>query len=297
MTETWGGIEAGGSHFVCAIGSDPGNLSAEITFPTTSPEDTLAQTIDFFQTNCDSSLSGIGIGSFGPLDLHPSSPNYGHLTSTPKLGWEGTDILGSIKKAVRVPVVIDTDVNAAALAEHLWGSAIGLDSFVYVTVGTGIGGGGIMGNRPLHGLIHPEMGHMLIPHDFGKDHFSGVCPYHGNCLEGLASGPSISERWGTSPDKLPDSHPAWDLESEYLALAIVNLVHVLSPERVVLGGGVMKRHFLFPSIRSKVRRLLSDYVTAPELNEEIETYIVKPQLDSRAGVLGAIALARSAKST
>lgn len=294
MTEVWGGIEAGGTHFVCAIGTGPDDVAAETSFPTTNPDETLARAVDFFRSSEGPELTAIGIGSFGPLDLEPASPTYGHVTSTPKAGWEGTDLVGALRDALGVPVAIDTDVNAAALAEHLWGSAIGVDDFVYITVGTGIGGGAMAGGRLVHGLVHPEMGHMRIPHDPDADRFDGVCPYHGDCLEGLASGPAIQRRWGSPAESLPDDHPAWDLEAAYLAAGVVNLVCALSPRRVVMGGGVMERPPLMPLVRARVRELLGGFVQAPELLDGIDGYIVTPALGTRAGVLGAIALARQA---
>ena len=294
MTETWGGIEAGGTHFVCAVGSGPGRLEAETSFPTTTPVETLARAIDFLRGNSGSGLAAVGIGSFGPLDLREGSPTYGRVTLTPKLAWEGVDMVGPVADALGVPVALDTDVNAAALAEHLWGAATGVDDFVYVTVGTGIGGGAMAGGRLVHGLGHPEMGHMRVPHDRDADDFDGVCPYHGDCLEGLASGPAIERRWGRRPGLLPDDHPAWELEAGYLAASIANLVCTLSPRLVVMGGGVMERRSLLAKIRAGVRDLLAGYVRAPEVADAIDEYIVTPALGARSGVLGAIALAQRA---
>ena len=193
-----------------------------------------------------------------------------------------------------MPVALDTDVNASALAEHLWGAAMGVDDMVYVTVGTGIGGGAMAGGKLVHGLVHPEMGHMRVPHDRGADDFDGACPYHGDCLEGLASGPAIERRWGRRPELLPDDHPAWELEAGYLAAGVVNLICTLSPRRVVMGGGVMERPSLLPRIRAGVRELLAGYVRAPEVSDAIDEYIVTPALGARSGVLGAIALAQTA---
>jgi fructokinase len=294
MTQTWGGIEAGGTHFVCAVGSGPDRLDAEASFPTTTPIETLARATAFFREDAGAGVGAVGIASFGPLDLRPDSPTYGHATSTPKPGWEGIDLVGTVSGALGVPVAIDTDVNASALAEHVWGAAIGLTDFVYITVGTGIGGGAMAGGGLVHGLVHPEMGHMRVPHVRAVDDFDGVCPYHGDCLEGLASGPSIERRWGREPEKLPDDHPAWGLEASYLAAGVVNLVCTLSPQRVVMGGGVMERPSLLPLIRTKVQELLGGYVRAPQVLDSIDDYIVTPALGTRSGVLGAIALAQRA---
>lgn len=294
----YGGIEAGGTKFVCAVGSGPDEIRAEVRFPTTTPQETLQQAVEFFQAQearLGERLTAIGIASFGPVDLIPQSPTYGFITSTPKPGWRNVDIVGYIRRALKVPVGFDTDVNGAALAEGLWGAAQGLDTFIYLTVGTGIGGGGMVGGKLIHGLLHPEMGHLRIPHDRGRDPFEGRCPYHGDCLEGLASGPALEARWGVRPENLPPDHPAWDLEAEYLALALHNLVCALSPQRVILGGGVMKQAHLFPRIRARLRDLLNGYIPVPAiLTEEIEAYVVPPALGDRAGVLGALALAMRA---
>jgi fructokinase len=284
-----GGIEAGGTKFVCAVGSGPDDIRSQIEFPTTTPDETIDWATEFFRS-ADSGLAGIGVASFGPVDLDPSSPTYGHITTTPKRGWAGTDIVGRVGRALALPVGFDTDVNGAALGEHRWGAAQGLDTFVYLTVGTGIGGGGMVAGELMHGLVHPEMGHIRVPHDRAADPFPGVCPFHGDCLEGLASGPAIEARWGESPEVLPRDHAAWPLEAHYLALALVNFICILSPQRIILGGGVMKEEQLLPLIREGVQELLNGYVQAPEVLEEIEGFVVPPALGDRAGVLGAIAL-------
>jgi fructokinase len=289
----YGGVEAGGTKFVCAVGTGPADLRAVIEFETTTPEETLRRTIGFFEEqNTLEPLAALGVASFGPVDLDPESPTYGTITSTPKPGWAGTDVRGRLGLAFGVPVGFDTDVNGAALGEHRWGAAQDVSTFVYLTVGTGIGGGGLVRGRPLHGLVHPEMGHMRVPHDRQLDPFPGICPYHGDCLEGLAAGPALETRWDQPGEKLSHDHPAWALEAEYLALGLTNLILTLSPERIILGGGVMARRHLFPLIRTRVQRLLAGYVTAPAVLDEIDRYIVPPALGDRAGVLGAIALAR-----
>jgi fructokinase len=275
-----GGIEAGGSKFKCAAGSGPDD--AEIAeFPTTTPQETIGRVGEFFRAR--EPVESIGIASFGPIDPNPESPTYGYITSTPKRGWRDFDFAGTVRRVLGTPVAFDTDVNAAALAESRWGAAVGLRNFLYVTVGTGIGGGALVDGRLLHGRLHPEMGHLRVPHDPVRDPFAGNCPYHGDCLEGLAAGPAIQTRWGAPGHLLPDGHPAWDLEAEYLALGIMSWTCVLSPERIVLGGGVMQRAELFPKIRVRLSELLNGYLEAPE--------IVPPKLGTRAGVLGAIALA------
>ncbi len=228
-------------------------------------------------------VGAIGIGSFGPVDPNPQSKTFGYITSTPKLAWRNFDFAGAIRQALGVAVAFDTDVNAAALAEHRWGAAQGLDDFIYVTVGTGVGGGGMSNGRLLHGRMHPEMGHIRVPHDRARDPFAGNCPYHGDCLEGLVAAPAIQARWGQPPHLLPAGHPAWKLEAHYLALGLANWICSLSPMRIILGGGIMQHVELFEMVRSEVTGLLNGYVESPE--------IVPPALGARAGVLGAIALA------
>ena len=289
----YGGLEAGGTHFACAVGTGPEDLRAVDSFATTTPSETIARAVEFFRLQQRRrGLSGIGIASFGPVDLDRGSPTYGHITSTPKPGWASVDLPGAVRRSLGVPVGFDTDVNTAALAEHTWGSAKGLDTFLYLTVGTGIGGGGMVNGRPMHGLVHPEMGHIRVPHDLALDGFAGCCPYHGDCLEGLACGPAIERRWGVPPESIPPGHPAWDLEATYLGMAVANYICTFSPQRIVIGGGVMRQPQLLPLVRSNVQRLLGGYVRASEILDHIDRYIVAPSLGSRAGVLGAIALAR-----
>lgn len=294
MKRLLGGIEAGGTKFVCAVGRGPGELKAEARFPTTTPSETIARAVEFLrQAAGDETLAAVGIGSFGPIDPDPRSATFGRITSTPKTGWADTDLAGSVARALGVPVGFDTDVNAAALGEHRWGAARGLDTFVYLTVGTGIGGGAMAGGRLLHGLLHPEMGHLLIAAR-DDDDFPGICPFHGACLEGLASGPALEKRYGQRAETLPDDHPAWELEAHYLALGLANIVCVLSPQQIVLGGGVMARERLFPAIREKLRALLNGYVEAPAITLDNDEFILPPGLGHRSGVLGAIALAERA---
>lgn len=289
-----GGIEGGGTKFVCILGRGPDDIVAETRIPTTTPDATLSRVVEFFRTEsarAGATLAALGVGSFGPVDLHEGSATWGYITTTPKPGWAQADVAGRLKREIGVPVAFDTDVNAAAIGEARWGAARGLDSFVYVTVGTGIGGGGILDGRPMHGLLHPEMGHVLVPHDRAIDPFPGVCPYHGDCLEGLATGPALQARWGQPAETLPADHPAWALEAHYLALALANLALTLSPQRIILGGGVMEQAQLFPLIRREVVALLAGYVKAAEIQEGIESYVVPPGLGNRSGRLGALAMA------
>ncbi len=288
----YGGIEAGGTKFVCAVGSQPDDLREMTRFHTTTPDETIRQAVAFFRAHQQQSkIAAIGIASFGPIDLHPQSATFGYITSTPKPGWANTDLRGAIHRALDVPVAFDTDVNGAALGEYRWGAAQWLDTFVYLTIGTGIGGGGLVRGQLMHGLVHPEMGHIRLPHDWQADPFPGACPFHGDCFEGLANGPSIEMRWGSRGEMLPPDHPAWTLEARYVALALTDYICTLSPQRFILGGGVMKQAQLFPMVRRQVQQLLNGYVQAREILQRIDEYIVPPALGDKAGVLGAIALA------
>ncbi|HID52333.1 MAG TPA: ROK family protein [Anaerolineae bacterium] len=290
MGKLFGGIEAGGTKFVCAVGTGPDDIRAEARFPTTTPAETIGRAAAFFQEQ--EGVTAVGIASFGPIDPDPHSPTYGHITTTPKPGWANVDLGGEIQRALGVPIVFDTDTNGAALGEWRWGAAQGLDTFIYLTIGTGIGGGGMVNGRLLHGLIHPEMGHIPLPHDWAQDPYPGRCPYHGDCLEGLAAGPAIAERWGIPGPELPPDHPAWELEAHYLALALRSFICTLSPQRIVLGGGVTAQRQLFPLVRQKTQAYLNGYIQSPAILREIDAYIVPPALGSRAGVLGALALAQ-----
>lgn len=284
-----GGIEAGGTKFVCAIGTGPDDIRAEARMQTRMPVETLEEAAAFFRDQ-PALPAAMGIGCFGPVDPQPASPTYGYITSTPKDGWANTDVAGYFRRALGVPVVFDTDVNAAVLGEHRWGAAQDVTTFLYLTIGTGIGGGALVDGKLLHGLLHPEMGHILVPRAPGDD-FEGLCPYHHTCLEGMAKGPSLTARWGRPGPELPADHAAWTTEAHYLAMAVVNFVLTLSPERVIMGGGVMHQRQLFPLIRAAVREKLGGYVQKPEIIEHMDDYIVPPGLGDRAGVLGAMALA------
>lgn len=290
----FGAIEAGGTKFVCGVGTGPGDLTLA-RFPTASPLATLESVSRFFREQAGSRLDAIGIGSFGPVDLEPGSPAFGYITSTPKIDWRNFDLAGAVARATGVPVGFDTDVNAAALGEARWGAAQGIADFLYLTVGTGIGGGAIVNGQVVHGLAHPEMGHIRVPHDLAKDPYPGGCPYHQDCWEGLASGPAIEARWGVAAAReLPPDHPAWTLEAHYLALGLATLVCTLSPRRIVMGGGVMDQRHLFPAVRRELARLLNGYISVRALSDEIDRYVVPPQLGDRSGVLGALVLAERA---
>jgi fructokinase len=293
MTQIFGGIEAGGTKFVCAVGTGPDDIRAEARFATTTPEETIGHAIEFFrETAAAHPPAAIGIASFGPIDPRPKSPTWGFITSTPKAGWAQVDFAGPIRDAFGVPVAFDTDVNGAALGEHRWGAARDIETFIYMTIGTGIGGGAMVNGRLLHGLLHPEMGHMAITLRPGDD-FPGTCPYHPSCLEGHAAGPAIEKRWGIRADLMPADHRAWELEAHYLSQGLADLVCALSPQRFVLGGGVMEQVQLFDLLQEKVPAALNGYIEAPEITDRCEEFIVPPKLGNRAGVLGAIALAET----
>ncbi len=299
MIAVYGGIEGGGTKFVCAVGSGPDELHSVCSFDTEGPEETLDRAAAFFGEQQEAlwrqgsaKIEAVGVAMFGPVDVRPGSPSYGHVLSTPKAGWSGADILGPLSESLGVPLVLDTDVNAAALAEWRWGAACECDPALYLTVGTGIGGGVFVNGRPLHGLLHPEMGHIHVRrHPNDPASFLGICPFHGDCLEGMASGPALEQRWGSRPEALPVDHPAWDIQAYYLAQAVVTCIYTLAPERIVLGGGVMRGPGLLAKVRREVRILLKGYLRSEAVGAGIDAYIVAPALGDRAGVLGALALA------
>ncbi len=291
MEELYGAMEGGGTKFVCAVGSGPDKIVDEIRFQTTTPSETLDQAIAFFKKY---TLASIGLAPFGPLDLNPQSHAFGSIAATPKPGWSNTDILGRFRRHFQVPLAFDLDVNAAAYGEYHWLPINrDVDSLVYFTIGTGIGAGVIVNGKVVHGLTHPEAGHIRLPHDIQKDPFPGGCPFHGDCFEGLANGPAIGKRWGQPADTLPDDHPAWKLEADYIAYAIANVIFLLSPQRIVLGGGVMERSQLFPLIRRKVCEILNGYISSPTMAGSLSEYIVPPGLGKRSAILGAMAMAKS----
>jgi fructokinase len=288
----YGGVEAGGTKFVCCVASGPGSIVEEVRFATTTPDETLKKTIQFFEPFVqDGRIKSIGVGSFGPVDLDPASLTYGYITATPKPGWSHTDVRGILEQALKLHIVIESDVNAAAVGEAMWGASRGLDPSLYLTIGTGIGGGYIKDGRPLLGLVNPEMGHLRIPHDRERDPFEGNCPFHGDCFEGLANGPAIEKRLGIKGALIPETDPYWDIEAGYIASALVNYILTLVPKKIILGGGVMQREFLLPRIRNRVRELLNGYVASKSILEEIHEYIVPPGLGNQSGSMGAIALA------
>ncbi|MBT2658591.1 ROK family protein [Bacillus sp. ISL-18] len=278
-----GAIEAGGTKFVCAVGDKEGNITDQIQIPTTIPEETIKEVIQFFRKF---DLDVIGIGSFGPIDINKHSPTFGYITSTPKTAWRDYPFVKTIQEAFEVPIGFNTDVNAAALGEAKLGAAQGLDSCLYITIGTGIGAGAMVQGRLLQGLSHPEMGHILVRRR-SNDTYGGRCPYHHDCLEGLAAGPAIEERWGDKGMNLVHREEVWDLEGYYIAQALMQYILILSPQKIILGGGVMHQQQVFTAIKKHLKELINNYVILPDLSD----YIVSPGLGDRAGITGSLLLA------
>ena len=283
-----GALEAGGTNMICSIGNPQGGVLQRASIPTGSPEETVDKIVDFISKF---DIAALGIGSFGPLDLNPQSPTYGYITLTPKTEWRNYPLMPELRERLGVPTAIDTNVNAAALAEYTLGAGKGKGSLLYVTVSTGIGGGLVLGGQVLHGLVHPEIGHMSLVPDENDPMPDGVCPFHRHCLEGLASGPAIEKRWGLSPKLMSDDHPAWELEAAYLAQMCSNMIFAVSPEMIVLGGGVMQRAHLFPMIRKRTLELVGGYVASDMMTPEgIVSYIIPPKLRVNSSVTGALLL-------
>jgi fructokinase len=286
-------IEAGGTKFVCALGDARGRLFERVRIPTRDPGATLAQVGEWLQEACarHGTLQAIGIGSFGPVELDRASPRHGRLLRTPKPGWSDADLLAPLAARFEVPVALDTDVNAAALAECRWGAGRDVDHLVYVTVGTGIGAGVVVRGKPLHGLLHPELGHLRPRRHRDDTAFEGVCPFHGDCFEGVASGPALAARLGGELGDAPADHPVWDIQADYLGQLCAQIALSLSPQRIVLGGGVMQHQRLFAPLRARMRHWLGGYLDRPQLEHAIDAYIVPPGLGADSGVMGALGLA------
>ena len=285
-----GGIEMGGTKIVCAIGNEYGEVLDRFVIPTTTPQETLVKSFKYFK---DKNIDCLGIGSFGPIDLDKSSKTYGYITTTPKPGWENTDVI-SYFRGLNVPIGFDTDVNAACIGEASFGAGMGLDSVIYGTIGTGIGFGVYLDGHLIHGLMHTETGHMLLEkHPNDKD-FIGPCPYHTNCFETLASGPSIEKRWGKRGEYLVDNNDVWELEAYYIGQALCNCIMCYSPKRIVLGGGVMHNEKLLELIRQETLKDLNGYIKKDEIINRIDEYIVSPKLKDNAGIVGCMELGRLA---
>ncbi|HVV69540.1 MAG TPA: ROK family protein [Gammaproteobacteria bacterium] len=287
------GIEGGGTKFVCVYGSGPDDLHDRTVIRTRGPKETMAEVYEYIrQCQKKADIKAIGVAIFGPLDLNEHSETYGYILPTAKVEWSNYNLIGELKREFNLPVGFDTDVNGAAIGEYRWGAAKGLSDFIYLTVGTGIGGGAMVNGKLLHGAQHPEMGHIMIFQDMRRDSFEGVCAYHKNCLEGLASGPSMKVRWNVnSALDLPQDHIAWDIEAHYLGIALATYTMTLCPMRIILGGGVMKQQQLFPKIRSEMLKTLNGYILNDTVAKHTDSYVVSPGLGENSGILGSIALA------
>ena len=286
-----GALEAGGTKMVLAIYDENGTELERLTLPTETPDVTMPKMIAFFREH---QIDALGVGSFGPLDLNPASPTYGYITSTPKLAWKDYPLLEKLLDGPEIPAGIDTDVNAAIIAEVEMGAARGCENAVYVTIGTGIGGGVYANGKTVHGLMHPEVGQVLLKPHPDDPNPRGVCPYHESCLEGLAAGPAIGARVQGDAKDLPDDHPTFAIEAYYLAQMCVNLIMTLSPERIILGGGVMQRESLIKQVRAETLRLLGGYIQHPAILEHIDEYIVTPDLFPVSGLVGSYLIGKSA---
>lgn len=274
---------------VCAIGREDGAILEQVSIPTTTPEETIPRIIDYFK---DKEIEALGVAAFGPVDVKPGSETYGYILDTPKLAWRHKDLLGGLKKALHVPMGLDTDVNGSCLGEVTYGCAKGLDSVIYITIGTGVGVGVCVGGKLLHGMLHPEGGHILLARH-PEDAKGGICPYHSNCMEGFASGPSIEARWGRKAIELVDCPEVWEMESYYIAQALVDYIMLLSPQKIILGGGVMHQEQLFPLIRAKVKDMVNGYIKTKEL-DDMDNYIVPASLHDDQGIMGCIKLGLNA---
>lgn len=284
-----GALEAGGTKMVCAIGDEKGNILEQISIKTTTPQETIPQIIAYFK---EKGIEALGIGTFGPVDLNKDSKTYGYITSTPKLPWKDYNLLGTLKEALLVPMEIDTDVNGSVLGEVTFGCAQKLNCVIYITIGTGVGVGVFVNNSLLHGMLHPEAGHIMIQPK-ASDTFEGICPFHKNCFEGVASGPAIEAHYQKKAVELAEDQSVWELEAHYIAQALVNYIYTYAPQKIILGGGVMHQEQLFPLIRKEVAMLNKDYIKTKEM-ADLDTYIVPASLNDNQGIMGALELARIA---
>lgn len=297
MRPVLGAVEGGGTKFVCMLGTSPDDVVDLATIPTTDPEETIGAVVDFFaRSRNEVALSAIGVATFGPISLAPASPDYGCVLSTPKQRWSGARILAPLRRRFNVPLGWDTDVNGAVLGEARWGAAQDVDPVVYLTIGTGIGGGALVNGKTIHGLLHPEMGHLPVPRLPGDD-FPGICPFHGACFEGMVSGPALAERAGRPIADVSADDPIWDLAARYLAQGLAGIVYALSPRRVVLGGGVMRQPHLLPRVRQALVEAVNGYLPIPAFSAEIDSFVVSSPLDQKAGLYGALVLAERARAS
>ena len=286
-----GALEAGGTKMVVAVGNEKGEIFEKKIIPTTTPQETIPEIIAFFQNK---NIESLGIGTFGPVDVREDSDTYGRILDTPKSDWRQYDLLKNLQAALKVPVKLDTDVNSSCLGEVTFGAAKGLKNVIYITIGTGIGVGAVAEGKLIHGMLHPEAGHILIRKN-PKDNYQGKCPYHKTCFEGLAAGPAIEERYGKKPAELEEREEVWELEADYIAQALMNYILILSPERIILGGGVMHQEQLFSIIREKTAEYMAGYIKTEQL-ANMENYIVPASLNDNQGIMGALKLAAMALS-
>lgn len=280
-----GALEAGGTKMVCAIGNENGEIFEQQSFPTETPEITLPKLVGYFK---ERDIEALGIGCFGPIDVHKDSPTYGYITTTPKIAWQNCDMVGAFRE-LNVPIGFDTDVNGSVLGEYTWGIGRGLHSCIYITIGTGVGVGIIADGKLLHGMLHAEGGHVLLT-KHPDDTYKGRCPFHPNCFEGLCAGPAVEERWGKKGTELADQTEVWEMEAFYIAQALVDYAMVLSPQRIILGGGIMHQTQLLPLIREEFKKQLNGYLKTKEI-EDLDQYIVVQSLDDKQGIMGALKLA------
>jgi len=283
----YGTLEAGGTKMIVGVLDDDGNILDRASIPTTTPEETMKEMINYFK---DKDIVSLGIGSFGPCDINKDSATFGTILDTPKAGWKNYPILTKFKEALNIPIGFDTDVDVAMLGEKYFGQAKDYKNCMYITIGTGIGGGVIVNNELIHGSLHTEIGHILLPIEKDDRDHKTSCPYHNNCFEGLASGPSLKNRWGINASKLSGYDKVWDLEARYIAKALVSYIYCYSPELIILGGGVMKQETLFPLIRKYVLKDINGYLKLKEL-KDIDHYIVPCSLNDNQGILGCLKLA------
>lgn len=280
-----GALEAGGTKMVCAIGNENGEILEQQSFPTLTPQETIPELVKYFE---DKNIEALGIGCFGPIDLDRDSDTYGYITTTPKLAWQNYDMVGAFRK-LGVPIGFDTDVNGSVLGEYTWGIGRGLRSCIYITIGTGIGVGVISDQKLLHGMLHPEAGHVLLTRH-PKDTYKGKCPFHANCFEGLCAGPAVEERWGRKGYELADQAEVWEMEAYYIGQALVDFTMMISPQKIILGGGLMHQTQLLPLIRKEFAKQMNGYLKTKEM-EDLDQYIVVQSLDDKQGIMGALRLA------
>lgn len=295
----YGALEAGGTKMICAVGNENGQILDQVSIPTSTPDETMPKIIEYFKAKLDDSLpddekiKALGIACFGPVDVRKESKTYGNILNTPKIAWRNFPILKTLKDALGdIPMGFDTDVTGSLLGEATWGAAKGLSDAIYITIGTGIGMGAISGGNPVHGMLHPEAGHLIMSRVSGDD-YKGHCPSHGACFEGMASGPAIEDRWGKSAKELADSPEVWELEAKYIAQALTDILLVLSPQKIILGGGVMEQAQLFPLVRKYVLEYVNEYIDTKQLRN-INSFITPAALNGNQGIMGAVKLAAMA---